>query len=264
MIDRGAPGSEAAQSWTEQVARGRFDLAAQAYRFVEDQDPVLRDGLEALGDAQAASRDKAWRRVETALERLELRHEALPWEAIEADLAALAAASRALDMREPDEARQQLARVTGAALPAEAATLEGTLAVLEGDVGRAKGLFDAALAHDPNHFRAVTNLGNLLLEEGDVDGAIACYERAIRLNDGFANAHHNLGVAYRRAGRIGQSVRSLRRAQREGQRRDTEEARSRLGRGGKGSPARSNRTVRWIVIAAVAFLAYYFLVARGP
>jgi tetratricopeptide (TPR) repeat protein len=267
MIDGPAPGSEAALPWTEQLARGRFDLAAQAYRFSEAQDSLLRDNLEALADAQAASRDKAWRAVLRALERPEARHEALPWEGIDHDVALLHAASGALDAREPDEARAHLARFSGTAFPAEAATLEGTLAVLDGDEARARERFEAAIELDPNHFRAVTNVGNLLLEEGDVDGAIACYERAIRLNDGFANAHHNLGVAYRRKGEIAKSVRSLRKAQREGQRREAEDAKTRLGRGGRrnqGAAGGGSRTMRWIVIVAVALLAYWLLVGRGP
>jgi tetratricopeptide (TPR) repeat protein len=253
MTDRPALGSETALPWTEQLARGRFDLAAQAYRFSEAQDGLLRENLEALADAQAASRNKAWRTVVRALERVETKHDALPWGGILQDVALLQAASEALDTREPDAARAHLVRFGASAFPAEAATLEGTLAVLDGDVATARERFEAALELDPNHFRAVTNLGNLLLEEGDVDGAIACYERAIRLNDGFANAHHNLGVAYRR----------------KGQRRDAEDAKGRLGRGGRRSQgarggSSGNRTMRWVVIAAVALLASWLLVGRGP
>ena len=61
---------------------------------------------------------------------------------------------------------------------------------------------------------ALTNLGNLHLEDGELDEAIARYEAAIRADEEYPAAHHNLGVAYRRLGRIGDSVRELRKAQR--------------------------------------------------
>jgi tetratricopeptide (TPR) repeat protein len=74
--------------------------------------------------------------------------------------------------------------------------------------------FHAALACVAKHPPALTNLGNLLLESGDAAGAIARYEEAIRADDGYALAHQNLGVAYKRIGRLDEGVRALRRAQR--------------------------------------------------
>ncbi|MEO6836166.1 MAG: tetratricopeptide repeat protein [Candidatus Tumulicola sp.] len=74
--------------------------------------------------------------------------------------------------------------------------------------------FTAALACAANYPPALTNLGNLLLEAGQNEAAIARYEAAIRANPDYAAAHLNLGVAYKRAGRIDEAVRSLRRAQR--------------------------------------------------
>jgi tetratricopeptide (TPR) repeat protein len=252
-----------AVDWRELVARGRYDLAAQTYRLTANDDAVLFANLESLADAQLAARDKAWRRVAKTMERIEERHDALPWVAIDRDVDALSAANAALDARESDAAKEHLARADGSGLPAEAATLMGTLAVFEGDNERARERFEAALELDPNHFRALTNLGNLLLEEGDVDGAIASYERAIRLNDTFANAHHNLGVAYRRKGQVAKSVRALRRAQRESNRRDVEDARSRIG-GGKARSPGSARMLRWLVIAAIVAAAFWFFGGRTP
>ncbi len=40
------------------------------------------------------------------------------------------------------------------------------------------------------------------------------YERAIRSDEEYAPAHHNLGVAYKRMGKTGEAVRALRRAHR--------------------------------------------------
>ncbi|HEV3089684.1 MAG TPA: tetratricopeptide repeat protein, partial [Candidatus Elarobacter sp.] len=56
--------------------------------------------------------------------------------------------------------------------------------------------------------------GNLLLEHGDVDEAIAHFEYAILIDDAYAPAYHNLGVALHRNGRRGEAVRMLRKATR--------------------------------------------------
>jgi lipoprotein NlpI len=74
--------------------------------------------------------------------------------------------------------------------------------------------FDAALELAPAHAPALTNLGNLLLEQGDVDGAIARYRAAIAADREYAIAYLNLGVAYKKSGRIAEGVRALREAQR--------------------------------------------------
>ena len=74
--------------------------------------------------------------------------------------------------------------------------------------------FAAALACVANYAPALTNLGNLMFEEGDVDAAIALYESAILADAQYVNAHLNLGIAHKRAGRLDEGVRSLRRAQR--------------------------------------------------
>jgi len=69
-----------------------------------------------------------------------------------------------------------------------------------------------ALAAYPACVPALVNVANRLLEAGDVTAAIERYEVAIRLDPDFPEAHHNLGVAYKRAGRRADSVRELRRA----------------------------------------------------
>jgi tetratricopeptide (TPR) repeat protein len=78
----------------------------------------------------------------------------------------------------------------------------------------ARADFAAALESVGGYAPALTNLGNLLLEDGDVRGAIAHYDRAIASDREYALAHLNLGVAYKRLGRIADSVRELREAQR--------------------------------------------------
>ena len=71
-----------------------------------------------------------------------------------------------------------------------------------------------ALEADPRSAAAITTLGNMLLESGATDEAIAHYEYAILVDDGYAPAYHNFGVALHRSGRRGEAVRMLRKATR--------------------------------------------------
>ncbi len=79
---------------------------------------------------------------------------------------------------------------------------------------RAEAAEDFAAALDSGPYApALANLGNLALEAGDLPGAIARYEAAIAADEAYAVAHLNLAVAYKRAGRLDESVREMRRAQ---------------------------------------------------
>jgi tetratricopeptide (TPR) repeat protein len=78
----------------------------------------------------------------------------------------------------------------------------------------ARADFTAALEVLPGYAPALTNLGNLLLEQGDVGEAIERYERAIRSDVEYALAYFNLSVAYKKSGRLAESVGALRQAQR--------------------------------------------------
>ncbi len=81
-------------------------------------------------------------------------------------------------------------------------------------VDEARASFEQALDILPNFAPALVNIGNLHLEAGEMEKAIRYYESAIRSDDENALAHHNLGVAFKRLGRTGDSVRELRRAHR--------------------------------------------------
>jgi tetratricopeptide (TPR) repeat protein len=74
--------------------------------------------------------------------------------------------------------------------------------------------FAAALEVLPRFAPALANSGNLLLEAGDVERAIARYEEAVAADESYAVAFHNLGVAYKRAGRFADAVRAMRTAMR--------------------------------------------------
>jgi tetratricopeptide (TPR) repeat protein len=78
----------------------------------------------------------------------------------------------------------------------------------------ARAAFEQALAVVPKFAPALVNIGNLHLEAGETKEAIALYESAVLSDEDYALAHHNLGVAYKRAGRMGDAVREFRRASR--------------------------------------------------
>jgi tetratricopeptide (TPR) repeat protein len=74
--------------------------------------------------------------------------------------------------------------------------------------------FTTVLELEPRHAPTLVNIGNLCLEEGCLDDAVIHYEAAIIADDHYAVAHMNLGIAYKRMGRLGDSVRELKRATR--------------------------------------------------
>jgi tetratricopeptide (TPR) repeat protein len=55
----------------------------------------------------------------------------------------------------------------------------------------------------PDHYRAYNNLGNVFCDEGRFEDAIGCYESALRLKPGYAEAHNNLAAALARDAKFG-------------------------------------------------------------
>lgn len=144
---------------------------------------------------------------------------------------------------------------------AEALNALGVLHALRTEAGAARGRFEEALAHDPGHYRARMNLGNLALEAGDPQQAEAEYREVLKLAPDYDGAHHNLGVALRRQGKVYESVGSIRKAQRLGVRRSQQEGREELREQFKNSP--KLRLVRVAVIAVVVVIAALLLFSRG-
>ena len=72
--------------------------------------------------------------------------------------------------------------------------------------------YRAALALDPRHAAAHTNLGVVLQESGQIDVAVAHYRDALRAEPDFVPAHFNLANALRAWGQIGNAVRHYREA----------------------------------------------------
>src|SRR5690606_14202592 len=150
-------------------------------------DDVVRLGLAALADVEDLVRARSYVKAKTRIERLEDRADIAPWDVLLSDLDALAVTARQLDTRDSEQALAGLAALDGSWLAAEVLTQRGTAQIYLGELAAAQESFARALEVDPQHYRALTNLGNVALEETRVDDAIEFYERAIKLNDLFAN-----------------------------------------------------------------------------
>lgn len=269
--DAGAPSiagteqHEAVPSWEELVAARQFGAAYRAFRIARTMgtddalDPAaagtIAHSLAALADVEELVRERSFTRALDRLQRMEERAAFAPWTQIEADVAALEQSAKLLDQRESEQALAALAQLEGSWFLAEVEAQRGTAHIYEGRFDDARQSFDDALAIDPQHYRALTNLGNVALEEKRVDDAIDYYSRAIKINESFANAHHNLGVAYRRKGHLSKSVKSLKTAQRLTQRKEASDARAKLGKL-SGGP-NTAKWLRWLLIAGAAIAVYY-------
>jgi len=124
----------------------------------------------------------------------------------------------ALDRHRFDEALDHFATaLDGAATSSERALVQNKRALIylrRGDRPAAIGVFADALEADARCVPVIVNVGNLLLEDGILDDAVAHYEAALRIDDAYAGAHLNLGIAYKQLGRRADAVREFRRVNR--------------------------------------------------
>ncbi len=89
--------------------------------------------------------------------------------------------------------------------PAAAIFDQGLAAHQAGAFADAEPLYQQALAIDPIHKQALSNLGALLARRGELAPAIVCYQRALAVDPGFGECWFNLGNALRRGGEFGQA-----------------------------------------------------------
>jgi tetratricopeptide (TPR) repeat protein len=68
-------------------------------------------------------------------------------------------------------------------------------------LAEAAGLYRAVLQRDPDHVRALFNLGLVRIRQGGVEDAIGLFGEALRRQPGFAEAHNALGIALRLSNR---------------------------------------------------------------
>jgi len=78
---------------------------------------------------------------------------------------------------------------------------EGYDLVVQGKVDEAIALANALLAEDPKNAPARNLIGLALYKAGDIEGAVNQYRQALEIDDGYPEAHFNLGNAYNMLGR---------------------------------------------------------------
>ena len=97
---------------------------------------------------------------------------------------------------------------------AEREVLLGVRAVREGRREEAEARFQKALALDPHHHRALSNLGNLYLERGELEAALDLYQRALKLAPEDPLVHENLAALYKKKGDLDRMVAHMKQATR--------------------------------------------------
>lgn len=104
----------------------------------------------------------------------------------------------------------------------------GVLAAKREKYTDAKNNFRMALAIDPQHVPALTNLANLELHEGRVETALLEYQRIIAIDPDYAPAYQNMAVAYRRLGNYTEMVKKMKQAQKLELKKDREDSKKML------------------------------------
>ncbi|GAB5603152.1 tetratricopeptide repeat protein [Thermus sp. FJN-A] len=97
---------------------------------------------------------------------------------------------------------------------AEKEVVLGVKAVGEGRRGEAEARFRQALALDPEHHRALSNLANLHQERGELEAALDLYQEALRLAPEDPVVHENLAALYKKKGDLDKMVAHMKRATR--------------------------------------------------
>lgn len=84
-----------------------------------------------------------------------------------------------------------------------ALVLMGNLLTREkNDVEHAKKYYDKVLEYHPDNFIAINNIGATYMECKDYEGALPYLEKALALNDSYANSYYGLGLCYYKLGRM--------------------------------------------------------------
>ncbi|WP_291425025.1 tetratricopeptide repeat protein [Deinococcus sp.] len=247
---------------------------AQAAASLAHLDPALVGAVSSVSTVQEEVRGRRYAAARRALtsytghlsdldahsagDAALLRSLAAP-EQLREGLEALEAAS---DEPEAQALAERLGAAQHALIRAEALNLQGVLEALQGHRQPARDHFERAVEHDPVHYRARMNLGNLALENGDPAQAEAQFREVLKLAPDYEGVHHNLGVALRRQGKLHQSVSSIRKAQRLSVRRSQEEAREEVREQLRTDPRiRRTRNIVLGVLAGIFVLIY--LLGRG-
>ena len=112
-----------------------------------------------------------------------------------------------LNYHEPDKAYDELIE----ALRCEpkniwALVLMGNLLSKEkNDKEHAKQYYDKVLEYHPDNAIAINNIGATFMEKGDYDVALPYLEKALAIDESYANSYYGLGLCYYKLGRLKES-----------------------------------------------------------
>lgn len=211
------------------------------------QEDVRAKRYAAARRALGSYRDNLKAALTSAPGEAALLQSLAPPEVLEAALTSLDSANGESD---PVSLQHKLAGAQAHHLTrAEALNALGVLHALRAEQNAARDRFEEALAHDPGHYRARMNLGNLALEAGDPQGAEREYREVLKIAPEYDGAHHNLGVALRRQGKVYESVGAIRRAQRLNVRQTRQEGREEMRQQMRSNP--QMRLIRNVVIGVI-------------
>lgn len=141
----------------------------------------------------------------------------------------------------------------------------GVLEALSENVTAARTHFQAALAADSRHYRALTNLGNLELEAGNLEQAEILYKQVIAIQPEYSVVYNNLAAAMRKRGKRHESVEYLKKSQRlhmrelRGQTKGTAVG---VPQGNQLSKFFANPVARWGLAIAVIYVVWRFVLNR--
>ena len=236
--------------WINYVRQGKIVQGYKDYIKQPNPDKVVLKILISLMSVQRYLRAKLWQRACDELISCESWPDFLDWQVLQKDLQILIETSNLLDHHDPEKALEALQKVNLNVYKAEVETQKGIAYIFLNEQQKAEVAFAEALKLDPEHYRALTNQGNLRLEQDNIDSAIATYQKALSINSSFSNALHNLGIAYRRQGKLSKSIRVLRKAQAAKQRELKDSAKA---------PKRSVRHWQYVFYGVLILLFFLWL-----
>jgi len=258
--------------WSASLRRYRYAEAAARARLAMTPADIVAS-LDDLANVERAVKEKRYAAARRSLHRyregLGSVQDATALRAfvnaedLERGVNALEATEKSR-LHEVEELHAQLEPAFAHPLTApEAHNSIGVLHALREEPEAARAAFDRTLELDTSHYRALTNIGNLLLEAGDPAAAEGYYRRALEINKDYPGAHHNLAVALRKQKKLTASVRSLKTSQRLAVRQLNQDgradARERLGKIG----FNPSKVARWVLTVVAGLLAFFFLRGQG-
>ena len=251
------------EDWRSSLEAGRYAQAEARYRALSltgEADPDTLRALQSLLEWQKAIRAKKYVQGSRFLEDLSPLASLIALEPMRTGTAALLATD-GKRIAEETELRNVLEpALTNPLTRAEALNQIGVLQALQEAPDRARESFQAALEGDAEHYRALTNLGNLLLEGGNAHAAEEYYRRALTLEPEYSVAHNNLAAALKKQKRVSESVRSLKQSQKLEQKKMRDDAREEM-RGKVGGKALTDffgsRTGQYLMIGVMVLLVYF-------